>query len=74
MGQLAYISSDKSKLHSRDKYLVVAVEEKDVILQKFTKDQFRGKQYKVKNLTSSYYRPTGDPYLKQEKNSSGERL
>lgn len=48
LGQLAHIYSDRSKLQRRDKYLVTDVEEKEVTLQKFTKDQFRNKEYRVK--------------------------
>ena len=48
LGQLAHLYSDRSKLKRRDKYLVTAVEEKEVTLQKFTKDQFRNKEYRVK--------------------------
>ena len=48
LGQLAHIYSDRSKLRSRDKYLVTGVREKEVTLQKFTKDQFRNKEYNVK--------------------------
>ena len=48
VGQLAHIYSDRSKLRARDKYLVTAVEDKEVILQKFTKNQFRSKEYRVK--------------------------
>ena len=48
VGQLVYLYSDGSKLQSREKYLVTAVDDDTVLVQKFTKDQFRNRQYRVK--------------------------
>ena len=47
-GMIVYIYSDRSKLKSREKYLITQVLEEFVKVQKFTKDQFRNREYKVK--------------------------
>ena len=48
VGQLVYLFSDASKLKCREKYLVTTVEEDHVWVQKFTRDQFRKRTYRVK--------------------------
>ena len=48
VGQLVYLYSDGSKLKARDRYLVTAVEEAYVWVQKFTTTQFRKREYRVK--------------------------
>ena len=48
VGQIVFLYSDRSKLRGREKYLVTAVDEETVVVQKFTKNQFRSRQYTVK--------------------------
>ena len=48
VGEIVYIYSDRLKTKSREKYLVMKVEDNDVLVQKFIGNQLRAKQYKVK--------------------------
>ena len=48
VGNIVYIYSDRSKLRSREKYLVTAVLNDSVSVQKFTENQFRKRIYKVR--------------------------
>ena len=48
VGQLIYLYSDRSKLRSRDKYLVTKSAQESLSVQKFTGNQFRKREYKVK--------------------------
>ena len=47
-GDIIYIYSDRKKTGSREKYLVLKVEELEIIVQKFAGNQLRAKQYRVK--------------------------
>ena len=47
-GDIVFLYSDRSKSKSRDKYLVVDVNDDHVFVQKFTTDQFRSRRYRVK--------------------------
>ena len=46
VGQLVFLYSDYSKEKSRDKYMVLEVEDEHVWVKKFTNTQFRNRQYK----------------------------
>ena len=48
LGDVVYLYSDREKGRCRDNYLVVAICDKDVVLQKFVGSQLRSKRYKVK--------------------------
>ena len=48
IGQLVYLYSDRSKLKSRDKYLIVQIAGEEVQVRKFTNAQFRQRVYRVK--------------------------
>ena len=48
VGQLTFLYSDASKLKPREKYIVTKIEEKFVWIQKFTKNQLRSREYRVK--------------------------
>ena len=48
VGQLVYLYSDRSKLKSRDQYMVIETAGDEVQVQKFTSNQFRQRKYKVK--------------------------
>ena len=48
VGQLVYLYSDRSKLRSRDKYMVIGISENEVEVRKFTNNTFRQRIYKVK--------------------------
>ena len=48
VGQLTYLYSDASKLKPREKYLITKVEKDVVWVKKFTKDQLRNRNYRVK--------------------------
>lgn len=47
-GDIVYLYSDRNKSRSRDKYLVVGVGEDHAFVQKFTGNQLRSRQYRVK--------------------------
>lgn len=47
-GDIVYLFSDREKSKSRDKYLVVEVDENYAHVQKFTGNQFRARRYRVK--------------------------
>ena len=48
IGDIVYLYIDKSKLRSREKYMVTKVTGDDVFVQKLTSNQLRGRVYKVK--------------------------
>jgi hypothetical protein len=48
VGDIVYLSSDKSKLRGREKYIITKMEEDYVFVQKFTESQLRSRIYKVK--------------------------
>ena len=48
VGSLIHISSDRSKLKTRDKYIVTSVGEDTVDAQKLVGNQFRGRSYNIK--------------------------
>ena len=66
VGQLVFLYSDSSKLKSRDKYIILAVDNESVWVQKFTSNQFRNRQYKVKRSdliiiqSDEEYKPPSD--------------
>lgn len=62
IGQLTFLYSDSSKLKSRDKYIITAVEKENVWVQKFTKNQFRSRQYRVKK-SNLILIPRNEPQL-----------
>ena len=72
VGNLVYIYSDRSKLKMRDKYLVTAVQEDSVTVQKFTNDQFRKRSYSVKKSDLIVIQP--DPESIAEPQFSDEDL
>ena len=47
VGALVYLVSERSKLQARDKYLVTSVSGDQCTLRKFTRQQFRNKEYQV---------------------------
>ena len=48
VGQLVFLFSDYSKVRSREKYMILEVDDEYAWVQKFTNTQFRNRQYKVK--------------------------
>ena len=48
VGEIVYLYSDRSKLHSRDKYLVTDTDSENAYVQKLRGSQLRGRSYKVK--------------------------
>lgn len=48
VGEVVYLFSDRSKLHTRDKYLVTEIDDDYAYVQKFSGSQYRGRIYKVK--------------------------
>ena len=60
IGDVVYIFSDRLKTKCRDKYLVMKVEHKDIVVQKFAGTQLRAKQYRVKksNVITVVSQPT----------------
>ena len=72
VGDIVYVYSDRDKLKSREKYLVISVAEKDVTVQKFTENQLRAKQYHVKKsdvitvLSEPIHEPVPDEHLEDE--------
>lgn len=48
VGQLVYLYSDRSKLRSREKYIVTKSSQESLSVQKFAGSQFRRREYKVK--------------------------
>ena len=47
VGGLVYLVSERSKLQARDKYLVTSINRNMCTLRKFTRHQFRKKEYEV---------------------------
>ena len=47
VGALVYLINERSKLQARDKYLVVSINKDNCSLRKFTRQQFRKKEYIV---------------------------
>ena len=47
VGGLVYLISERSKLQARDKYLVTSISKDSCTLRKFTRQQFRKKEYVV---------------------------
>ena len=47
MGDLVYLVSERNKTHARDKYLVTSISGNSCVIRKFTRNQFRRKEYSV---------------------------
>ena len=47
VGDLVYLASERSKLQARDKYLVTRIQDDSCTVRKFTRQQFRKKEYLV---------------------------
>ena len=73
IGMIVFIYSDRSKLKSREKYLITKVMDEFVIVQKFTKDQFRNREYKVKK-SDLIVIPTQTKNPSYKSNSTSEPL
>jgi hypothetical protein len=56
VGDLVYLYKDRDKLKARDRYIVVAVDEKSCSIRKFAGSQLRSKSYKVR-LNDCYHVP-----------------
>ena len=53
VGDLVYLKSDKDKTKSRDKYIVVSIDNPSCKVRKFTATQFRAKAYDI-NISDCY--------------------
>ena len=64
LGQLVFLYSDYSKLKSREKYIVMKMDDEYVWVQKFMKEQFRNRLYKVKRSDLIIIQPESMPEIK----------